>query len=569
MEGCYYCLRNGRGLHSLKILWDVVNNQSKLLVDEFYQKIAKHHPAYPKKIERLLVQTQGLHTLLSEDRRFSYSILVPLDNPNPKYLRETLQSLAQLTAPDLEILVGYRESASIPMFQNEKIKEIVCKDDDPRKIINILAEEARGKYLLYMGQEDNVRCDILFRFEQILRMSKDENLVVYCQETEASRDTLQQLPYVFTEVVQHSLLIPKHLWDKSGGIGQVSKDLEMFDLALKLDLAGAKFCYFPLPLYNSRRTIQVNNYLEGKWLLENYAKNKGLDWTYCSGYTLNSYRAIPALKEIPQVHVIILFKNQIEMTLKTVKTVMNQKGVHTEIIAVDNGSDDRTISFELEKLGVEVLSADEPFNYSRLNNMALKNAKQGQDCDLVLFLNNDVELDEGAVEEMARWIDQPGIGMVGCRLNYPNGLLQHGGIYKDSNVPCQKMGWEHIEKRLEFSQLNVTKVLGIVDGVTAACALMKKSVFKEIGGFDEIWYPICFSDTILAEKLKVYGYLCFYTPYAFGVHHESISRNINNIEDVEFSSWFYQQWMSSQCRQLRGECGVAGNAEGIESGLTA
>ena len=160
------------------------------------------------------------------------------------------------------------------------------------------------------------------------------------------------------------------------------------------------------------------------------------------------------------------------------------------------------------------------------------------DCDAVLFLNNDVELEPGALQEMARWLDQPQIGMVGCRLHFPDGRLQDGGVRLDGSTK-KEMRWEHIEKLRRFDELDEAKTLGFFDAVTAACALMKRQTFLDIGGFDEILYPIGYSDTNLAMKLAAKGLKCFYTPYAVGIHHESVSRKAS-IEDFENSWWLHR-----------------------------
>jgi GT2 family glycosyltransferase len=81
--------------------------------------------------------------------------------------------------------------------------------------------------------------------------------------------------------------------------------------------------------------------------------------------------------------------------------------------------------------------------------------------------------------------------------------------------------------------------LHIVDAVTAACALVKRSLFIEVGGFDELCYPIAYSDTNLAVKIANKGFKNFYTPYARGVHHESVSRKLESLEDVESSRWLH------------------------------
>lgn len=152
-------------------------------------------------------------------------------------------------------------------------------------------------------------------------------------------------------------------------------------------------------------------------------------------------------------------------------------------------------------------------------------------------MNNDVELDPLAVLELSRWAAQPEIGMVGCRLHYPNHALQHGGVSLKKHGPGHLMVWEHIERGKQWHEAKHGKRLAIVDAVTAACAMIRKSVFIDVGGFDEIWYPVAFSDTNLAQRLAERNLGCLYTPYAFGIHHESVSRNSENIEDFESSRW--------------------------------
>jgi len=151
---------------------------------------------------------------------------------------------------------------------------------------------------------------------------------------------------------------------------------------------------------------------------------------------------------------------------------------------------------------------------------------------------------------MTRWIDQPHIGMVGCRLNFPDGRLQHGGVTLDHKGD-EGMHWNHVERLLDFDKMNITKKLGVFPAVTAACALIKKKDFLGVSGFDETWYPIGYSDTNLAVKLGNIGLKCFYTPYAVGVHHESVSRK-DSFEDYE-NSWWLHNLLNSQKLEAKSE----------------
>ncbi|MFN4174539.1 MAG: glycosyltransferase, partial [Parachlamydiaceae bacterium] len=162
--------------------------------------------------------------------------------------------------------------------------------------------------------------------------------------------------------------------------------------------------------------------------------------------------------------------------------------------------------------------------------------------DLILFLNNDAVLNPGAIAEMARWANQPLIGMVGCLLFYPNGLVQHGGVkllqkggYEDT------MNWIHHDHKKSFESSRLAKMLHIDDAVTAACALMRRDVFEKVGGFDEEAFPIAYSDTRLACKVAKENLFSLYTPFASGIHHESLTRKGNAIEDFDRSIFWHNK----------------------------
>ncbi len=551
-------------------------------VDYFSETLKEQSPLLeglegPQKC-KLQRTASGLHALLSADNRFTYSILMPLiGNPNPACFSKALKAVLNQTAPHMEVLVGLSGS------QTPEISKALdaMKKMHPERLItlplpgsgssdnafalaaNRLASYAKGNFLFLMNPSDWIRPDLLFRYEQTLRLlPRPENMVLYCNEyrinerdypipnTQLDKPEQPHFPYMLGDDIQHGMLIPKALWNVVKGMRSGFPKTETFDLALRLDAAGANFYNVPFYLYAHRAGDAPPPNEAGQRALAEYVKNKKLNWEIQPGFQPSAYRAIPQLKQIPAIHVIVPFKDQKELTLSAIKNTLRQEGVNIKITAVDNRSEDRSIAEELERLGVETLRIDEPFNYSRLNNLAVERTKIGKDCDYILFLNNDVDLEQGALLEMSRWIDQPHIGMVGCRLNYPNGLLQHGGVELRSPSPLWRMTWEHVEKLTPFEKLRQAKRIRVVKAVTAACALVKRSVFLNVGGFEEIWYPIAYSDTNLAIKLALRGLLCLYTPYAVGVHHESISRTLDNIEDYENSTWLHKRFVKKFLQQI-------------------
>jgi GT2 family glycosyltransferase len=502
---------------------------------------------------RMQNTARGLYSLLPQDKRFSYSILLPVNNSSLPWLERSLLSIIQQTPPSLEILIGYQETPLAEMKQlieklNYPFKEIYLIDAlNYILAINQLASHATGNFLFIMDPQDWIRPDLIFRFEQTLRLLDDPmNTVTYCYEnkisdkgyfipgSELKKPNQLYFPFFFDYFSEKGMLIPKQLWQKAGGLRLQRAGAEYEDLILRLDALGAHFQHIPVFLYSHRSTSLKNQQVLLK-ALEDYSATKGLNWQW--SIVLDSIRVQPPLPK-HSVQVIIPFKDQKEMTLKCIQKVLIQKDVSCHITAIDNRSQDPSIAKEIQALGGEVLFIDEPFNYSRLNNLAVKNTSSN--CDILLFLNNDVELESDAIAEMLRWIDQPNIGMVGCRLHYPNGKIQHGGVkLNPKSLQLEpEMRWEHIDCLYPLEKAQQAKKILITEAVTAACALVKKEVFLEVGGFDEVWYPIGFSDTNLALKIRNKGLLCLYTPFASGIHHESISRK-TSIEDFESTWWLH------------------------------
>jgi len=524
--------------------------------------------------DRLRSATQGLHSLVPGNERYFYSLLIYVTHPSEHYLKHSIEAALRLSAPYKEILVGIQKAKRErfsrlfqELLQNHSELKIVDVHDElsESEIINQLANISKGNYLFILPQGDWIRPDLLYRYEQTLNFFKDQqNIVLFCDEylvtnqfipipkTRTLKPETPHFPYIFNDDLGRSLLIPKNLWESIGGLRKEANGVHAFDLPLRLDIAGAVFHKIPVYLYatlDENKRSNESNYAHLETIqkliqsFKDYSQIKGLDWEWSKGYSNTTVRAIPNLLRIPNVHVVILYKDQAAMTLSAVQHILRQKGVHIKVTAIDNYSKDLSIAQNLKELGVEVIRVEEPFNYSRLNNIAVHQTKIGQDCEHILFLNNDVDLEPDALLEMCRWMVQTGIGLVGCRLNYPNGLLQHGGVVIKASRAAFIKSWHHAERMQKFSQLRRTNYLRISAAVTAACCLINRKIFMEVEGFDELWFPVAFSDTALAVKIRAKGLHCFYTPFAEGIHHESISRKKVNIEDYETLTWAHRKFV--------------------------
>ncbi|PYI91215.1 MAG: hypothetical protein DME97_14815 [Verrucomicrobia bacterium] len=249
-----------------------------------------------------------------------------------------------------------------------------------------------------------------------------------------------------------------------------------------------------------------------------------------------SHRVIHALPEsAPLVTIIIPTRDRPELLKRCVESIRARTEYSPfEIIIVDNGSiEPETVTFfrAIEQQNVRVIAESGPFNYSRLNNRAAAKA-----CgDILVFLNNDTEIDDpGWLTEMVSHAARTEVGAVGARLWYPDGTLQHGGVVLGLGGVAGH-AFPHIP-RGHPGYFNRAMLQQNCSAVTGACMAVRKTVFEELEGFDEINLGVTFNDIDFCLRLTQPGYRVVWTPYANLIHHESASRGHQRTrgEQTEF-----------------------------------
>ena len=523
--------------------------------------------------DRLAALVAGIHKVKGHPD-FSFSVLVPVFKPTPLFLQEALTSYLNFSAPQFEVIAGLDgpQPDDVMKVLNElkakygsKLIIHPCERGGISRTTNSIASIAQGRFLVFADHDDLARPDLLWRYEQVLRQSRKDpdQMVLSCNElkigfegqvihgTQLYKPVTTHFPYFFINSICHCLMVPSSLWKKVGGLRPACDGAQDYDLCLRLDLQGAIFLNVPIFLYawrvhftSTAKTIDQKDYATeaGLKALSEYAAQKNLPWTVNRGLYPMTYRPRLELPSDRNVHAIILYKDKEDLTNAAVDSLIRQKQVKVHVTLVDNNSDDKSIADRLRQKGCEVIRIEEPFNFSRLNNLAVSRS-QLEKKPYLLIMNNDVELEPEAVAEMLPWLEQPNIGVIGCRLFYPDGTLQHGGVdltYTGDNANSL-MSWSHREAGSEKNEGGFAEVLGVCSAVTAACFMVKREVYERLEGFDEVTFPVAFSDTNFCWRLKnKLGLLSFYTPYAMGVHHESASRGKENIEDYEGSVWATQ-----------------------------
>jgi GT2 family glycosyltransferase/2-polyprenyl-3-methyl-5-hydroxy-6-metoxy-1,4-benzoquinol methylase len=252
------------------------------------------------------------------------------------------------------------------------------------------------------------------------------------------------------------------------------------------------------------------------------------------GLLPGTFHVVYPLPGEPLVSILIPSKNQVEMLKRCLTSLIDGTGYsNCEILVLDNGSDEPEALAYLDELRglnsprLRVLDCAGPFNFSAINN---RGAREAQGEYLVLLNNDTAVLHEEWLAEMLGIAAQPDVGAVGAKLHYPDGRVQHAGVVLGmSDAPAEHpfLGAASDETGY-FGRLLLTQEYA---AVTAACLLVKKSVYLEAGGLDETRFQVSYNDVDFCQRLRQKGLRVVFTPHAKLLHEGSVSQK-STVEDA-------------------------------------
>lgn len=216
------------------------------------------------------------------------------------------------------------------------------------------------------------------------------------------------------------------------------------------------------------------------------------------------------------------------------------------ITIVDNRSREPATRAWLAR-GVEdgrfsVLAADEPFNWSRLNNLAVA----ASDESLLLFLNNDTDLlTEGWDVRLASSLGRSEIGVVGARLLYPDLTVQHAGVVLGLGAGGPRHEGVGASRQVGGPQ-DRWRRSRYVAAVTGAFMGVRRDVYMSAGGFDETRFAIGYNDIDFCLRCRAAGLRILYDADIELIHHESRTRGLNNTRGR--MAWDMSELSSMQAR---------------------
>lgn len=223
-----------------------------------------------------------------------------------------------------------------------------------------------------------------------------------------------------------------------------------------------------------------------------------------------------------KVSIVIPFRDRGALLQNLVNSLRHSTYRPFEVILIDNGTTcprtRRYVGRLAQKRGVRVLACPERFHFARLCNQGAARARG----DFLLFLNNDMEvLTPDWLEQLVGLACQPCIGVVGATLLYPDDTIQHAGIFPQSTGDWghayRGLPGEHAGERGELRHVRA------VPAVTGACLMIRRELFRQMGGFDER-FPVTGNDVDLCCRVRERGLMVAITPHARLLHFESLSR---------------------------------------------
>ncbi|WP_338746431.1 glycosyltransferase [Pseudomonas putida] len=333
-------------------------------------------------------------------------------------------------------------------------------------------------------------------------------------------------------------------------------------IALATENTGIKVAHLPRVLYHrafhapaspeqAEPSLQRLNAMQ--WLCDSQASGTTVSRVENYPALLRAHWALP--EKLPRVSLIVPTRDQYKLLSACIEGLLNNTDYpHLEIIVVDNQSSETdTLDYldAIKSRGVTVLKHPFPFNYSTINNRAV-NAASGE---LICLVNNDIEIIEsGWLKEMVAQICRPGVGGVGAKLLWPNRMVQHAGVVVGINGLAAHTG-NNLDE-CDAGYLGMNQITRRQSAVTAACLLLRKSVFDDVGGLDEHAFPVAFNDVDLCLRIEQQGMHLIWTAFAQLIHAESASRGKDQTPEKRARAEreqrrFMERWSLSGNQDIR------------------
>ena len=497
-------------------------------------------------------------------RKIKISVLVPLYNTPEKFLREMIDSVVTQTYKNWELCLAdgsddkHTDVGRICQEYIEKDSRIKYQKIEKNLGIsgntNVCFSMATGNFIGLFDHDDVMHPSLLF--ECVKTVCEKDADYVYTDEATFTSPNLDDLIVLHfkpdyspdnlraNNYICHFSMFDADLLKKTGLFRPEYDGSQDHDMILRLTEEAKHVCHIPKILYYWRsHPNSVAADIGAKTYAIDAAKRAVHDHMrdyYGIEVEVESTRAFPTIFQIkypingePLISIVIPNKDHVE-DLRRCITSIEKKSTwkNYEIVVVENNSVEQSIRDYYKELEsdpkVKIVTYEGGFNYSRINNVGVKETKG----EYLLFLNNDTEvISPDWMEQLLMYAQRKDVGAVGAKLYYADNTIQHAGVviglgaHRSAGHTHYKMPREHLGYmgRLCYAQ--------DVTAVTGACLMVKKSIYEEVDGLDES-FTISLNDVDLCLKIREKGYLNIFTPFAELYHYESKTRGMEEGEKL-------------------------------------
>lgn len=512
------------------------------------------------------------HTLTEADKKIlkaecaklaykpQFSILLPVYNVDERWLRSCLDSVLGQVYPNWELCIA--DDASTNDRVPKVLQEYAAKDARIKVVFrkknghisaasNSALELATGQYIGLLDHDDVLAADALYENALLLNRHPDADMI-YSDEDKIGEDGVRHSPFFKPDWSPDNLLGQMYtchfgvyrtsIVRKLGGFRTGFEGSQDHDLALRVTEKTDKIYHIPKILYHWRTIAESTAAGAGA---KHYTTSAGLKavgealqrrgeggWAEALEHYPGHYLVHYPLQRRPLISIVIPTRDMARLLEKCLESIFHKTTyANYEVLVIDNGSVKPDIHHlfakwrQREPERFRVMYLDIPFNYSRLNNEAVKQARG----ELLVLLNNDVEIiTPNWLEEMAGQAMRPSIGTVGAKLLYADQTIQHAGV----TLGIGGVG-DHSHRGYGPEEVGYFgRLLIVADyaAVTGACLMVRKELFTQVGGLEEK-LTVAFNDVDFCLKLLAKGFYNVVLPQVKLYHFESKSRGYENTPE--------------------------------------
>jgi len=517
-----------------------------------YQVWLAQHDLTPKRIRQL---REEVRVLAYQPK---ISIVMPVYNTEETWLRKAIESVRKQIYPKWELCIyddgSTARHVSRVIAEYSRQDERICMLTSPQNrgmsaASNGALSLAAGEFVGFLDHDDELTLDALHEVVKLLNEKPDLDFI-YTDEDKLTVEGRRVEPFfkpdwspdllLSMNYITHFAVVRRTILQEIGGFSEGLEGSQDYDLFLRISEKTQRIGHVAKPLYSWRKihdstasNTQAKPYAHaaGRKALQEHLRRIGIAGEVVDGLvTPFRYRVRYQITGQPLVSIIIPIRDRIRLLKRCLASIEERTTYrHFEIIIVDNQSVEPETLAYLACLPHTVVPLPGPFNYSQLNNVGAAQARG----EFLLFLNNDTEViaDEW-LTAMVEHAQRPCVGAVGAKLLYPNEIIQHAGVVvRHGGVAGHAFWYLAADSKGYF---DFPQVVRNCSAVTAACMMMRKSVFEEVGGFDEK-IRVAFNDVDLCLRVREKGYMIIYTPYAVLYHLESATRKgLHPLSDEDY-----------------------------------